>query len=128
VTSVPASERGSAPVEFTLVSVVVLALFLSVLQLGFALHVRNTLTAAASDGARHGAAAGRDPRDAAVRTRTLVSASLSSRFAQGVSASQEKVDGVATVVVDVRTTLPVIGPWGPSGALHVRAHAVEEDL
>ena len=112
--------------EFTLVGVLVLGLFLSVLQLGFALHVRNTLEAAATDGAHHGAVAGRGPRDAAERTRLLVRRALAARFADRVEAASEPVDGVPTVVVDVRSTLPVLGPWGPAGALHVRGRAVAE--
>jgi Flp pilus assembly protein TadG len=114
-------------VEFTLVSILVLVLFLGVLQLGFALHVRNTLQAAASDGARHGGAAGRDPSDAAARTRELIDRALAARFADGVSADRETVDGIATVVVDVRAVLPMLGPWGPAERLHVRAHAFAED-
>ena len=51
----PASESpgdaGAAVVEFVLVSVLLLGLFLSVLQVGFALYVRNTLVACAADGA-----------------------------------------------------------------------------
>ena len=44
-------DAGSAVVEFVLVTVLLLGLFLSVVQLGFALYVRNTLVASAADGA-----------------------------------------------------------------------------
>ena len=40
-------QRGSAVVDFVLVLVVLLPLFLGILQLALVLHVRNTLTAAA---------------------------------------------------------------------------------
>ena len=119
-------DDGSAPAEFALVSVLVLALFLAVLQLGFALHVRNTLEAAAADGARYGAASGRTPGDAAERTNELVGRALAPSFAGRVSARRDDVGGLATVQVDVRARLPVLGPWGPAGALHVRAHAFDE--
>ena len=42
-------------VDFVLVVVVVLPLFLGILQVALVLHVRNTLTCAASEGARYAA-------------------------------------------------------------------------
>ena len=44
-------ERGSAVVDFVLVSMLVVPLFLGILQVGLYLYVRNTVTAAASEGA-----------------------------------------------------------------------------
>jgi Flp pilus assembly protein TadG len=41
-----AGERGSAVVEFVLVSVLLTAMFLAVLQIGLALHVRTVLRTA----------------------------------------------------------------------------------
>jgi Flp pilus assembly protein TadG len=114
-------------VEFALVSILVVGVFLAVLQLGFTLHVRNTLEAAAADGARYGAVEGRTPADAVERTRDLVAEALTDSYARDVGAATRDVDGVPTVVVDVRATLPVIGPWGPDRRLHVRARAFAED-
>ena len=76
-------ERGAAVVDFALVSVLVLVLFLAVLQLGFALYVRNTLISCASEGARYGARAGAVPGHGVARARDLVTASLSPRYAAG---------------------------------------------
>lgn len=42
-------------VDFVLVSVLLTALFLAVVQLALALHVRTTLQACAAEGARYGA-------------------------------------------------------------------------
>ena len=50
-------ERGAAVADFTMVSVLVVVLFLAVFQLGLALHTRNTLISCASEGARLGARA-----------------------------------------------------------------------
>ena len=47
-------ERGSAVVDFVLVMIILVPLFLGILQVALVLHVRNTLTAAASDGATAG--------------------------------------------------------------------------
>ncbi len=100
-------------------------LFVGVLQLALALHVRNTLVDAAGEGARHGALVGRGPADAAQRTRDLIGASLADDLAQDVTAGTVTLDGVDTVVVTVRAPLPVIGLVGPR-ALEVDGHAVDE--
>ncbi len=119
-------EAGSATVEFVLVSVLTVAVFLAVLQVGLAVHVRNTLVAAAAEGARYGASSGRTPADAAQQTRAAIATSLAPAYADQVSADLEDVDGVPTVVVRVRAPLPVLGLAGPSDDLVVDAHALAE--
>lgn len=121
-----ADDRGSAVVEFTLVGALLTALFLGLLQLGLALHVRNTLAASATEGARYAANADRSPEEGAEATRRLIRASLDDSFAGEVTAGFEVVDGVNTVFVEVRAPLPVIGVWGPGRSLRVRGHALDE--
>jgi Flp pilus assembly protein TadG len=120
-------DAGAAVPEFTLVSILLLTLFLGLLQLGIALHVRTTLVACAADGARAGARAGRTPADAAAATRQLVTGALPPQFAEDVSAWPELVGGAQTVVVEVRAPVPVVGFLGPDRVLVVRAHALAED-
>lgn len=117
-------DDGSSVVEFALVSTLVLALFLGVVQLGFALHVRNTLVASAADGARYAANADRGPADGADRARELIRRSLPDSFARDVRAGVEP--GTGTVFVEVRAGLPLLGPWGLPRTLVLRAHALEE--
>jgi Flp pilus assembly protein TadG len=119
-------DRGSAVVEFTLVGVLLTVLFLALLQLGLALHVRNTLVASAAEGARYGANADRDPAQGAAVTRQLIRDSLADSFADGVTSGFETVDGMQTVYVQVEATLPVLGLLGPPRAIRVRGHALEE--
>jgi Flp pilus assembly protein TadG len=119
-------ESGAAVVEFVLVSVLLVTLFLAVVQLGLALHVRNTLVAAAAEGARYGANGDRDAADAVARTQEVIASSLSPGFVGEVTAGYEDVDGVPTVVVQVRTTLPLVGWLGPSRGLVVQGHALDE--
>jgi Flp pilus assembly protein TadG len=126
VTSRAAPERGSAVVEFTLVSIVLVTLFLAVLQLGLAIHVRNTLVACAADGARHAANADRSLADGEARTRALIGEALSARFAQDVSSRQVVHDGVTLVEVEVSATLPLVGFLGIERGLTVAGHAVDE--
>jgi len=120
-------DRGSAIVEFTLVSVLLTVLFLALLQLGLALHVRNTLTASAAEGARYAANADRSPEQGAEVTRTLIRDSLADSFASGVTSGQETVGGVPTVFVQVEATLPVVGLLGPPRGIRVRGHALDEE-
>ncbi len=117
--------RGSAAVDFVLVSGLLTLMFVGVLQLTLALHVRNTLVDAAGEGARHGALVGRDQGDAVDRTRELIASSLSDRLAQDVTARTATIDGVQTVVVTVRAPLPVMGLVGPR-TLELDGHAVDE--
>ncbi len=120
------SERGAAVVDFVLVVVVLVPLFLAIMQVALVLHVRNSLVAAASEGARYGATVDRGPSDGAERTRELIESSLADRFADDVTAAQTQVDGYPGVVVDVNAKVPTLGLWGPAVTLHVSGHAVEE--
>lgn len=122
----PSCDTGSAVVEFTLVGVLLTVLFLALLQLGLALHVRNTLAASAAEGARYAANADREPADGVAVTRQLIRDSLADSFADGVTGGFETVDGVDTVYVEVRATLPVVGLLGPARGIVVRGHALEE--
>jgi Flp pilus assembly protein TadG len=122
------ADRGSAVVEFALVSSLLVVLFLAVLQVGVALHVRNTLVAAAAEGARYAAAADRSPVDGASRTREVIGASLPGSYAADVTSGYQRVGGLDTVVVQVRAPLPLFGLFGPVGDLVVRAHALAEVL
>ncbi|MGZ4745337.1 MAG: TadE/TadG family type IV pilus assembly protein, partial [Oryzihumus sp.] len=107
-------EVGAAVVDFVLVLVVVLPLFLGILQGGLVLHVRNTLTAAASEGARYAATIDR-PLDAGVaRTRDQIREAVAGRFARDVSARPVLVAGAPGVEVDVVAEVPPLGLWGPA--------------
>jgi len=122
----PRDERGSAVVDFVLVMLILIPMFLGVLQVALVLHVRNTLTAAASEGARFGAQHGHTPDDAVSRTRQQISGALSGRFAGDLTSDIEVVDGVPMVVVRARAEVPALGLWGPGLDLEVAGHAVQE--
>jgi len=113
-------------VEFTLVSIILVTLFLAILQIGLVLHVRNTLVASAAEGARYAANADRDLLDGEARTRELIASAVSQRYADGVSSRYVQRGGVILVEVRVRTTLPLVGLIGPGESLEVTGHAVEE--
>jgi Flp pilus assembly protein TadG len=122
----PSGDRGSAVVDFVLVLVVVVPLFLGILQVALVLHVRNTLAAAASEGARYAATADRSLEAGVARTRGQIVGALAERFASDVTAEVVQVHGAPAVRVDVHAEVPPLGLWGPGLALTVSGHAVQE--
>jgi Flp pilus assembly protein TadG len=120
------AEGGSAVVDFALVGGLLTLLFVAVLQLSLALHVRNVLVDCASEGARFGALADRDPEAGAIRTRELIRSELSNRYADRVSAGRATVEGLQTVEVRVEAPLPIIGLFGVGRTLTVSGHALAE--
>lgn len=121
-------ESGAAIVDFVLISLVLVPLVLGLVQVGLVLHVRNTLTAAATEGARYGANVDRGPGAATARTRNQIDGALAARFADHVESGTAVVDGVPTVVVRVRAAVPPLGLWGPGIGISVEGHAVQETL
>ena len=122
-------QRGSSTVEFTLVSVLVVFLFLLVAQLGFVLHTRTVLVAAAQEGARYGANADRGPDDAEARALEVVADALSPGIAARMDAPRAgivEVDGAPVMEVTLAGPMPlVLLPAGPL-RLSVQGHALEE--
>jgi Flp pilus assembly protein TadG len=113
-------------VDFVLVLVVLVPIFLGILQLALVLLVRNTLASAASEGARYAATLDRGPADGAARTRSQIDGAIAGRFARDVSAHEALVDGAPGVEVTVHASVPALGIGGPGIALTVTGHAVEE--
>jgi len=121
-------DRGSAPVEFVLVGVLLTFLALAVLQLALALHIRNTVLDAAAEGARYGALADNAPADAVPRTVDLITTAVGPAYAADVTVREGELMGVPSVIVTVRTTLPLVGLIGPDRVLEVQGHAARETL
>jgi Flp pilus assembly protein TadG len=119
-------ERGSAVVDFVVVLVVLIPVFLGIAQVALVLFVRNALTEAASEGARYAATLDRTPEDGAAHTRSQIRGSLTSRYADHVSAQEVTIDGAPAVVVTVHVVVPALGIAGPAVALDVSGHAIEE--
>jgi Flp pilus assembly protein TadG len=119
-------ERGSAVVDFVLVMVVLVPFVLGIAQLGLVLHVRNTLTAAASDGARAAAPLGATPSDGVTRARELIRGGLADRFADDVTSTVTSMNGVPATEIVVTARVPALGIGGPAVELTVTGHAVQE--
>lgn len=113
-------------VDFVLVGVLVVAVVLALLQLTLGLHVRNVLTDAAGEGARRAALQGGTTAEAQERVHALADAALADGYVDSVTVSRTVVDGLEVVRVEVTAPLPVLGLFGPGGALRVTGHAVDE--
>ena len=121
-------ESGSAVAEFVMVVSLLTVLTLSVLQLGLALHVRNTVLDAAAEGARLASLADSGLADGAARTRDLITVALGPSYAGQVEASYGDFGGHPSAQVHVVAPLPLLGLIGPGRGLEVTGHAAVETL
>ena len=125
------SDGGAAVVEFVLVTVPLLALLLSVVQVAVYLHVRNVVVAAAAEGARHGANADRPSGSAGPYARDVLARGLSERTADRMSctaAEQPGAGGTVLVVVRCSGAVPSLLPFlGALLPIDVAAHALKEE-
>jgi Flp pilus assembly protein TadG len=121
-------ESGSAVVEFVFVGILLTFLTLGVLQLGLALHVRNTIQDAASEGARWGALIDSTPADGVQRTKELITTAVGEQYAKDISVASQQWMGAPATVIIVKAPLPIIGLWGPATSMEVSGHAATEVL
>jgi Flp pilus assembly protein TadG len=123
-------ERGSAVVDFVMVSLLIVALLLAVLQVAVYVHVRNVVTASAQEGARFAANADVDSGSGAARTVEVVARATSTQTAGGLSCtSAEEVDGSGLTLVVVRCSGSVpslVAALGNLLPLEVTGRAVKE--
>ena len=121
-------DTGSAPVEFVLVGLLLTVLTLGVLQLAFAVYVRNVVHDAAVEGAYHGALADTEPADGAARTARLIDTAVGGALDAEVSAAAVEGGAGPEVQVTVVATLPLVGLLGVPAGMEVTAHAPRESF
>jgi Flp pilus assembly protein TadG len=123
-------ERGSAVVDFVLVSVLIVLLLLAVLQVAVYVHVRNVVTASAQEGARFAANADVDSSLGAARTVEVVGQATSQQTAEGLACtSTEEADpsGLTLVVVRCTGSVPsLLADLGNLLPLEVTGRAIKE--
>jgi len=123
-------ERGSAVVDFVLVSVLIVVLLLAVLQVAVYVHVRNVVTASAQEGARFAANADVDSALGAGRTVEVVGEATSQQTAEGLTCtSTEEADASGLTLVVVRCTGSVpslLADLGNLLPLEVTGRAIKE--
>ncbi len=110
-----------------MVAALLVLLTVTIIQLAVFVHVRNTLTDAASTGARFGALQDRDPEDGVQRTRDLIDATISADHAEDVTYEYIDGDDGRTLRVSVRSAVPVLGLGPGVGEVEVSGSAYEYD-
>lgn len=107
-----------------MVAVLIVMIALLVIQAALIVHTRNTLADAAVQGARHASLVGSSPQDGADRAERLID----ERFRRGLDAEATAVrDGDGVIRVEVSANLPLLGLFGPAGAMTVQGRAIDEE-
>jgi Flp pilus assembly protein TadG len=113
------SDRGSAIVEFALISILLVFLLFAVVQVGLVFYVRSVVAASASDGARYGAGAGVAASAGGERAAALIATGLPGASARGIGCvggtSVDGASGLQIVRVSCRGRLRSV--FLPIGAL-----------
>ena len=109
--------------EFVLVSSLLVAVVLALIQLSVVVHVRHTLIASAQEGARWASYYDTQVFEGVGLARRLISEGLSPGYAESVSVTPGSVAGQPGVRVIVTAPLPTIGLWSGGGSLRVWADA-----
>ena len=118
-------DAGAAVVEFVLVSVLVVTLFLVVFQVGVLLHTRNVLVSVAADAARYGANADVPlGRPVTARARDGIASAFSDGYAARARVTSVERGGIVEVRIQAPVPL-VLLRYGPVD-LTVEGHAYEE--
>jgi TadE-like protein len=124
-------ERGSALIEFTMMSVLLVFVLFGVLQVAALVFVRSIVASAASEGAHYAGGVGVDPGDGGARAAELIRQAFGSKAATRVHCSGRSAADpatsvrTATVVCDGRIT-SIFLPIGALVELHVHAESFAE--
>ncbi len=105
---------------------VLIPLVLGLLQVALVLHVRNTMTAAVSEGARVGARENSTPALGAAAARSLIAQTISDKYAKSVSARSALIGGAPGVIVTATARVPALGLFGPEVKVNVSGRAITE--
>lgn len=126
LTRVTRTQAGAATVDFVLVLLVLLPLFMGVLQLALVLHVRNTASAAVGEGARLAATQGAGPHAGVARVHDQLEGVVSDRFTGEVRVETVSLDGMPAYRLLMDVSVPTLGLGGPAVSFTVSGHAVLE--
>jgi hypothetical protein len=106
-------DRGSAVVDFVLVTPILLVLLAAVLQVLLMLHVRALLTSAAAEGARAAALAGADPEAGIARAEQLLDGTLADGVDRRIRVRGAVQEGLPVLVLHIDATVPLLGLLPP---------------
>jgi TadE-like protein len=125
-------DRGSAVVEFCLMSVLLVMLLFAVVQVAALFYVRSVAASAAADGARYAANAGVSPQAGGERASTLLGRALSPGMARRLPCAgfliAEAGSGLGTTEVRCRGTISsVFLPIGALVTVDVSGQSLKDD-
>lgn len=125
-------DRGSAVVDFCLMSVLLVLLLLAVLQVAALFYVRSVAASAAADGARYAANAGVAPQAGAQRATALLAQGLGPGMAGRLPCQgglvADAASGLATAEVRCRGTIrSVLLPLGALVRIEVSGRSLKDD-
>lgn len=98
------------------------------LQLGFAIYVRNVVHDAAIEGAYHAALADTALASGAERAERIVTRAVGDGYGHEAEVRTGSIAGRESAIVTVSATLPLAGLLGVPRALEVTGHAPLESL
>ncbi|MDQ1721181.1 MAG: hypothetical protein QOI26_915 [Pseudonocardiales bacterium] len=127
-----AEDRGSAVVEFCLMSVLLVMLLFAVVQVAALFYVRSVAASAAADGARYAANAGVSPQAGGERAAALLGQALSPGMARRLPCEgglvAEAGSGLVTAEVRCRGTIrSVLLPIGALVKVDVTSQSLKDD-
>jgi hypothetical protein len=127
-----AGDRGSAVVEFCLMSVLLVMLLFAVMQVAVLFYVRTVAASAAADGARYAANAGVAPEAGGERATTLLGHALGRGMARRLPCSgalvAEAGSGLTTAEVRCRGTMrSAFLPIGSLVTVDVSGQSLKDD-
>lgn len=106
--------------------VVLLPMFAALLQLSLVLHVQNTLSSAAAEGARRAAVTGASPDDGVAKAREQIVGTLNAKFAQDITIEDTAIGGAPAYRVVITAQVPALGIGGPAISLEASGNAIIE--
>lgn len=108
------ADRGSAPVEFVGIGVLVALCTLGILQVGVIAHVNAVVTDSAIAAAAYAALADSSLDAGIERARDLSEAGIAANLITTITARRTNSSGLPVAVVTIRYRVPGIGPWFPT--------------
>lgn len=120
------SERGSAVVDFVMILFILLPMFAGLFQLSLVLHVRNSLSSAAAEGARRAAVVGAIPEDGTVKAAEQIAGTVNGKYAEDIRIEETTVGGAPAYRIVITAEVPALGLGGPAIRLEASGSAIIE--
>ena len=120
------SERGSAVTDFVMILFILLPMFAALFQLSLVLHVRNTLSSAAAEGARRAAVVGATPEDGTTKAAEQIIGTLNEDYTRRMEIQEIMLGGVPAYEIVITAEVPALGLGGPAFQIRASGSAIIE--